>query len=67
VTNSGWWYLSGPFATVAVKIEYRGSQYYVTDGPPIVQKFIGQRARNLYRWLKVERAEQLSRPQGLTG
>ena len=67
MTKSGWWYLSGSFATVVVKIETRGSQFYVTDGPPLVRKFVGQRARNLYRWLRVDRAEQLSGRGGLTG
>jgi hypothetical protein len=43
----GWYWLSTERMTVAVRIE----RTKVVDAPPIVRKFIGQRALNLIRWL----------------
>lgn len=55
---NGWWYLSTPRMTVAVRLH----DGIVTDGPPIVRRFLGQPSRNLGRWLRKQgplRMEQL--------
>lgn len=43
-----WWWLSTKRMTVAVETTNR----IVTDGPPIVRKFIGQPSHNLGAWLR---------------
>lgn len=45
---SGWWYVSVPNMTAAVKVE-RG---VIVEAPPILQKFVGQPSKNLGKWMR---------------
>jgi len=43
-----WLWLSNSRMTVAVMV----TDEQITDGPPIVRKFLGQPISNLIRWMK---------------
>lgn len=44
-----WLWLSSSKMTVAIAVDL--SSKLITDGPPIVRKFLGQPASNLIRWM----------------
>lgn len=55
--SAGWFWLSTDRMTVAVHV----NDGVITDGPPIVRRFIGQRPENLGAWLRKQGGFQAAR------